>query len=176
MTSKSFNVFRHAGRTTAMLLAIVLTLGSGLRAIDSDDRESEKGLQGTWRIHVTTYNCANGATLGDFHSLLSFARGGTLSGTTGSPLYKPGQRTSDYGVWDHAGANRYKAVSEAFIVFDSDVSSPLPLKAGVQTITQAIEVNGNEFQSVASTQFSNTQGVAGPHLCATAIGERMAIE
>src|ERR1017187_9170532 len=68
------------------------------------------GLEGTWRVTVTQKVCATGAQIGlPFHSLLTFARGGTLTGTTASPAFLPGQRSVHYlqrrpfhpGVADH---------------------------------------------------------------------------
>jgi hypothetical protein len=47
-----------------------------------------------------TQDCESGAPLLTFPALLSFARGGTLTGTTASRAFQPGQRSSDHGVWD----------------------------------------------------------------------------
>lgn len=102
---------------------LVLSAGSTLAA-DSDS--SENRLEGTWRVEVTTEDCATGAPGLSFRALLSFAKGGTMSGTTASPVFQPGQRTSDYGVWRRTGADTYGAVSEAFILFDSPAAPPVP--------------------------------------------------
>jgi hypothetical protein len=120
--------------------------------------------------------------MGQFSALLAFAVGGTLSGTTASPAFEPGQRTSDYGIWSRSFGDTYRAVSEAFILFDSAQAgnpfnppsgSVVPrLRRGKQRITQTIDVNMDEFTSVASVQFFDANGKLLTTGCASAIGRR----
>lgn len=162
-------------RRFAAALAIggLVVLGGGSRlAADSDPADSR--LEGTWRVEVTTTDCATGAPFLTFKAMLAFARGGTMSGTTANPAFRPGQRTSDYGVWRRTGDDTYRAVSEAFILFDSPAAPPVPgFSRGVQRITQALKVEEDRFASNATVQFFNSNGdllIAG---CAKASGERM---
>src|SRR5258707_6630734 len=111
------------GQAATALLAGALLLGTAITA-KAHSEQSPNGLEGTWRVQVTQYNCATGATLPPFWSLLSFARGGVLTETTTSPGFLPGQRTPGHGVWISAGANAYTAVSEAFVLFDSPTTPP----------------------------------------------------
>ena len=121
MTSTILKRLDAPRRTTALIVGGLLFLGSAFQAsAQSEPSASENGLEGTWRVQVKTNNCLTGVALGTpFNALLAFARGGTLSGTTSSPAFEPGQRTSDYGIWSKTIGKTYNAVSEAFILFAS---------------------------------------------------------
>jgi hypothetical protein len=165
---------RSAIRRAALLAAAaVLATSAGSRLAAADGR-SDARLEGTWRVTVTTEDCASGTPLLTFKALLSFAKGGTLSGTTSSPAFRPGQRTSDYGVWRTTGHDTYRAVSEAFILFDSPAAPPVPgLTRGVQRLNQTIEVDGDSFTSDATVKFFDLGGNLLVSGCATAAGQRM---
>jgi hypothetical protein len=161
---------RWVARGLAALLSAATLATAPVRAGDGPPGR----LEGTWRVEVTTKDCESGAPQMRFDAMLSFARGGTMSGTTASPLFRPGQRTSDFGLWRSTGDHTYRAVSEAFILFDSPAAPPVPpLTRGVQRITQAIEVSGDTFASEARTRFFDVDGVELARLCASAAGARM---
>jgi hypothetical protein len=131
------------------------------------------GIEGTWRVTVTQKVCATGAPIGlPFHSLLTFARGGTMTGTTANSAFLPGQRSGDYGVWSGAAGKGYSAVEEAFILFSGSAFTQ-----GSQLISHSISLTngGNGFNDVASIQFYDVNG--NPLLpapgCATAVGQRL---
>jgi hypothetical protein len=141
---------------------------------DSDDDLARK-LEGTWRVTVTLRDCGTGAQSPPFQSLLTFARGGTLTGTTASPAFLPGQRTPDYGMWSPAGGHAFRAVEEAFILFDSPHGANRPgFRSGTQRISQTIELrNDDEFTSTASTSYFDVGGKLVTKGCASAIGRRI---
>jgi hypothetical protein len=159
---------------TALALAGALFLSSGLRA-RAQSEQPAKGLEGTWRVTVTQSVCPAGPPLGPpFQSLLAFGRGGTLSGTTASSAFLPGQRSTDFGSWSRVG-RAYSALSEAFIIFSGG-----PFTQGSQTIRHSISLtdDGNGFTDIASVQFLDVNGnpVAPTAMvpgCATAIGHRL---
>ena len=124
-------------------------------------------LEGTWRVQVTLRNCQDGAALRTFPALLTFAEGGTLTGTT--TAFPPPLRGPDHGVWNFNGEHHYSAVSEAFIF------SPAGVWVSTQRITQAIELarNGDSFTSDAAVEFFDTLGNSTATGCATAVGTRM---
>jgi hypothetical protein len=156
--------------TTLVLNTLVLTivLAASLSAsAQSEKSGSSKGLGGTWHVQVTLQNCATHASLGSFESILSFHQGGTMSGTTTNPAFAPGQRTSDYGVWSYSGDHTYSATSEAFLLFSAG-----PFPKGTQRLVQAIKVDGNEFNSVATVQFFDVNHVQVISGCAVATGTR----
>jgi hypothetical protein len=164
-------ISKQFGRAATAFLAGALVLGAGITA-SAQSEQSRDGLKGTWRVQVTQYDCSTGATRPPFWSLVSFARGGTLTETTSAPAFLPGQRTPGYGVWSSIDEDRYSAVSEAFILFDSPTNPP-GLKTGTQKILQAIVlIDENHFSSVASVKFFNADGttVTG---CAKAAGTRL---
>jgi hypothetical protein len=160
----------------ALALGGLMALAGVSTAQADSARESDdtNGLEGTWRVQVTTRDCASGSPLLTFPALLTFARGGTLTGTTSSRAFQPGQRTSDYGMWSAADDDGYRAVSEAFILSDSSPNPPAPpLQRGVQRITQAIVVQGDAFNSNATVQFFDVNGNVVVSGCSTAVGARM---
>ena len=154
--------------------AAALSFGqSGLPA-DSGDPLASK-LEGTWRVSVTLRDCGSGATMPPFQSLLTFARGGTLTGTTSNPDFLPGQRSPDHGVWSSAGGHAFRAMQEAFILFDSP-SRPNRhgFRSGTQHISQTIELrNDDEFTSTASTAYFEPNGTMLATGCASAVGRRL---
>lgn len=165
---------------SVLTLAGVLLSGTGQKAAAQNKEQSPEALaaanpriEGTWRVTVTQKVCATGAPIGlPFQSLTTFASGGTLSGTTASTSYQPGQRSNDFGVWSQTDSHDYSAVSEAFIIFSAGFFTQ-----GSQIISQSIRLTngGNGFDDVASVQFYDVNG--NPLLpspgCATAIGTRL---
>jgi len=164
-------ISKQFGRAATAFLAGVLVLGAGITA-NAQSAQSPNGLEGTWRVQVTQYDCSTGATRPPFWSLLSFARGGTSTDTTSAPAFLPGQRTSGHGVWSSTAEGTYSAVSEAFILFDSPTNPP-GLKMGTQKILQAIVlIDEDHFNSVASVKFFNADGTTLTG-CAKAAGTRL---
>src|SRR5262245_61239851 len=115
---KSLSRRVRAAGLAASLTVTALALGTGSRA-DDNERWS-RSLAGTWRVQVTLRDCDTGAPLPlpPFAAMLTFAEGGTLTGTTSNPLFRTGQRSPDHGIWQRTGWRRYRAVSEAYILFD----------------------------------------------------------
>jgi hypothetical protein len=172
MTSRTSHRYRLA--TALILMAGLLVLGASLTAQTPLAQASdEHGLEGTWRVQVTLYNCATGAAGATFRSLLSFAPGGTLTESTASPAFQPGQRGPGHGIWSHTSAHSYRAVSEAFILFATAPNPPAPgFQRGTQRITQQIEVNEDQFTAIASIQFLDEANQAVMTGCAQASGQR----
>jgi len=155
------------------LLAGVIVLGAVMTA-SAQSEQSPNGLEGTWRVQVVQYNCANPAiTFPPFYSLLSFHRGGTETETTSNPSLIPGQRTSGQGFWQSLGDGEYLMVVEAFILFDSPTTPP-GLKTGTQKIVQAVVVTDeNHFASDGTVNFFATDGTNYRSGCAKSFGTRL---
>jgi hypothetical protein len=168
------------------VMAAVLAVSAGaflsgprvLAANDGDHSDSDgRGLAGVWRVTVTPYDCATGKALSPpFESMLTLARGGTVSGTTSSLLYAAGQRSPDHGVWSHKEGRAYRATSEAYILFDSPAGSPLPLRRSTQRITQDITFDEDQPDTFASDAIVQYLSLPGRHVvatgCADAVGHR----
>jgi hypothetical protein len=169
MKSKVLGNFARASAAVlsgAMMLAI--TLPAAAQTSDS------ASLEGTWRVKVTQYNCANPSiTFPPFWSLLSFHQGGTETETTSNPALQPGQRTSGHGFWQSVGNNAYLMVVEAFILSNSPTTPP-GLKIGTQKIVQAIAVtDSTHFTSNGSVSFFDTNGTLYLGGCAKSDGVRL---
>jgi hypothetical protein len=154
----------------AALTASLVVLASGIVA----SAQTPDAIQGTWRVQVVQYNCANPSiTFPPFYSLLSFHSGGTESETTSNPSLVPGQRTSGYGYWLAAGAHQYFMVTEAFILFNSPTTPP-GLQTGTQKIVQSIVLTDkNHFATDGTVNFFATSGTNYRSGCAKSFGTRL---
>ncbi len=157
-------------------IAGMLVLGSAGKALAADEvKPASRALTGTWLVQVQQRICATQEPLGDaFYALLTFASGGTMSGTTSAPIFEPGQRTGDFGVWSYSGRRTFSAVTEAFLLANS-ASTPPGLKRGLQRIAQTITIpedDPNTFDSAANVEFFDTNGQLLISGCATATGQR----
>ncbi|MGH9510886.1 MAG: hypothetical protein ACRD2U_01990 [Terriglobales bacterium] len=152
----------------ASLLALLLAV-SGLSQAE-DYKSDAKRLEGTWIVQVTQHDCASGAALGSpFLSLLTFARGGTMTETTSNPMIAPPVfRGPGHGVWSYKGGDTYRASTIALITVNG-------VLAKTQVITQRIEMGDNpdEFTTPkASVHFYDPTGKLLMTGCATAVGKR----
>lgn len=105
----------------------------------SENWGSEANLPGgTWIGRVTQHDCQSGATLGaPFLSLLTFARGGTMTETTSNPMFAPPiARGPGHGVSGSTGHHTYTASSIALITVNG-------VLAKTQVITQTIKIANN---------------------------------
>ena len=166
----SLVLFAAVAMTSAMILpGSSASHGVVMAQEDNKDvRSQSHGInpEGTWRVHVTQRNCQTGAEVRTFPALLTFAQGGTLTGST--TAFPPSLRGSDHGVWNHGG-RRYAATSEAFIF------GPAGAWVSTQRITQAIQLDhdADSFTSDATVEFFDTAGNLTSNGCATAIATRM---
>ena len=153
----------------ACLVAVVLCVGLALATpmVQETGNGSHGGqIEGTWRVQVTLRVCQTGAEIRTFPAMLTFAQGGTLTGT--STVFPPSLRGGDFGIWRFDGHGSYSAVSEAFL-FNGGAWSQ------TQRITQAITLSqdGNTLASNAHTEFFDTNGNLVSSGCATAVATRM---
>lgn len=157
----------------AVALISILALGTSAVAQSGDSRSGQDGIVGTWRVQVTTFNCATGVQGPPFAAFLTFGSHGTLVETTASPAFAPGQRSPGHGIWNRTGGDDYTAISDAFILFSTPPNPPAPpLQRGVQRITQAIDVHGDQLTSAATVEFFDTAGNLLASGCASAVGQR----
>ena len=165
-------------RPIAVVLAAALVTGAPFRADAQEYRESpSRTLQGTWWVQVTTFtDCVSRTPLISFSALLTFARGGTMTGTTTNPGFAVGQRSTDHGVWARQrGSRQFAASSVALILFTTAANFPTTpgFQAGSQRLDQQIELtDADHFTSDAITTFFNTSGQKYRQGCAAALGER----
>jgi hypothetical protein len=115
MTSRNFKHFAASQGAAAMVLASMLFLGSGPTArAQSNGDNSQRGLEGAWRLQVTVRDCITGQPLRPtFPALATFAKGGTATIVTGGQ--PPSLFTPQLGVWRHTHGQNYTAVGDAFV-------------------------------------------------------------
>ena len=157
-------------RSTRALAAGGLLVLAATHCLYAQSEQSGTGLEGTWWVQVTQYDCTNpDVTRPPFVSLLAFARGGTMSETTANPVFQPGQRTSGYGAWKQT-SDGYTSVDLAFILFSAG-----PFTQGTQRINHSITLadDGDHFNDVATVQFFDSHGTRLISGCARAVGTRL---
>ncbi len=158
---------------TALAAVFVLLLAQMGAAQDQAGK-----LIGTWQVQVTQVDCTSGTPLGPaFSSLLTFARGGTMTEDTSNPAFGRGQRSAGQGVWSSNGNLTYTAKSMAFIKYTTPPNAKTHnpgFNAGQQTITQTITYNAtsNEWASKASVEFASADGSVYRQGCAEASAQR----
>jgi hypothetical protein len=158
-------------RNQSIAFALAVAIAAFVSPAAAQSESSATGLQGTWRVQVNVINCSTGQNIGPaFSSMLTFAQGGTLTGTTRSSAFQPGQRTGDFGIWKYVGGNSFSADSEAFILFTS--TAPPLFQSGTQRISQSIVLNKDTFESVAITRFYDTNRNLLSTGCAHAVATR----
>jgi hypothetical protein len=84
MSSKLSKPFA-ASRGSALVLAGMLVLGSGLTAA-AQSGEAGSRLEGTWREQLTVRDCQTGVALRTFPTIFAYAKGGNLTVTTAGQL------------------------------------------------------------------------------------------
>src|SRR6266567_3409319 len=166
MTSRDLKRFAASSATSALVLAGMIILGSGLTVRAQSDAGSHNGLEGTWRLQVTVRDCQTGAPQRTFPAMFTFAKGGTLSVTTAGQL--PSLSTTGLGVWRHTDGHAYGAVSEAFVFSTAGVWTQ------THRLTRAIEIGNNEdeFTDTVALQIFDANGKVIVTGCATSVGSR----
>ena len=170
---------------TLAVLSAAITAASSRPANAGDRREqsqdygasvSNRTLEGTWWVQVTLTDCASRMPLASFSALLTFARGGTMTGTTTNAAFAIGQRSPDHGVWFRARApHTFRASSVAMVLFTTVPKFPVTpgFQAGSQRLDQTIAVTDpDHFTSNAVTRFFDAAGQEYRQGCATAAGAR----
>ena len=114
------------GRIVSVGLALALFVMAGPVELFAHPDEPGSGnrLEGTWLVQVTLRNCATGASLGSFNSIVTFQAGGSLSETTSSPAFAIGQRSPGHGNWAPQGPHEYGQRMVALINFDTAANLP----------------------------------------------------
>lgn len=171
-------------RLAAVLVATVM---AGYSAIGSAEgmafgrSQAPAPLEGTWVVSIRPYSCATGNDIPNVPpviSYLTFGAGGTYLETTSNPAFEKGQRGPGHGFWERTGRTTYRAVFQAFILFDSTPVNGAPPRyvRGHQRIDQGIEMLDNDrWTSNATVQFfsSGSSTPISPSGCARANGVRM---
>jgi hypothetical protein len=168
MTSRNSNHLAACGRATVLILVGMLFLGSGPTARAQSDDDSQRGLEGAWRLQVTVRDCVTGQPLRPtFPALATFAKGGTSTLVTAGQL--PSLFTPQLGVWRHTQDHNYTAVTDAFVFSAAG--------AWIQThrLTRAIQVSveGDSFIDQIALQIFDTAGNPIATGCGTTVATRI---
>jgi hypothetical protein len=156
-----------------LVATMALASGGVLRANRGDN---SKDIQGVWLVQVTLRNCSTGAPMGPaFGSVVTFHQGGTVSETTASTAFAPGQRTPGQGVWDKTGRRTYSQKMVSLLAFDTAANLPVTpgFFAGWAIVDQTAELaDEDHFTSSGTNAFYRTDGTVYRTGCSTAAGTR----
>jgi hypothetical protein len=166
-----------AGVAGVVLTAALIVGLAQIASAKANPPDEERTLEGTWWVQVTALtDCVSHVPLMSFTALLTFAKGGTMTGTTTNPAFAIGQRSPDHGVWFRSRtAHTYKASSVALLLFGTAPNFPATpgFQAGSHRLTQAIVVTEpDHFTSDAVSEFFDVGGNKYREGCATAVGQR----
>jgi hypothetical protein len=159
----------------ALLGALIACAGQPLSAQENSSDSNAQRLKGTWLVRVTLRVCATGAPLGTVNSLVTFARGGTLSESVGAGGFEPGQRSEGHGDWRHTGGRTYSQRFVVLIRFDTPPNPPTSpgFLAGWQIVTHTLElIDRDNFSSSGTNEFFDASGNSYRSGCSTANGRR----
>ena len=156
-----------------MLAALALAAQAGadtLNGLANGRSQARAPIEGTWLVATSPYDCSTGIEfpVPPVRSYLTFGAGGTLQEANANPTFDAGQRGPGHGYWERTGQTYYRAVFQAFILFDN-----VRYTRGYQRIDQGIELQDlDHWTSDATVSFFNVAGdqVSG---CARASAERM---
>lgn len=140
-----------------------LLLGAGSLTSAQENEHAERTIEGTWFTTVTPVNCDTGAPVAPaFPGILSFNKGGTLSGTSTVAA-------SVFGVWTRSGG--WGGYTFAFTNLRYNSSGVF---IGSQIVRQAatLGVTGNEFTSSGSVEILDPNGNVVGRGCANSTGKR----
>jgi hypothetical protein len=165
-----------AAGIVSVALAGALTLGMAQNVRAESTEAGEQTLEGTWWVQVNLLtDCVSRTPLTSFAALLTFAKGGTMTGATTNASFAVGQRSGDHGIWSRNAGHTYTASSVALLLFTSPPNFPISpgFATGSQRLDQAIELTDDDhFTSDAVTTFFDVHGVEYRSGCATALGRR----
>jgi hypothetical protein len=160
-----------ASLTGALLVAFAASGAAEPQTSTSGGRK----LEGVWFVQVTLRSCTTSAALASFNSLVTFARGGTLSESPGSLAFAPGQRSPGHGNWAHEGGHTYSQRVVGLILFDTPPNPPASpgFLKGWQVITHSVELSDRDhFTSSGGAEFYDSAGQLYRSGCSTAVGQR----
>jgi hypothetical protein len=165
---KTMTIKYWKGLAAVALMAFGMSSAQG--ASGQDDDWQARRLEGSWMFQVSLQDCNSGTPIGaPFLSLLTFARGGTVTETTSNPAFVPPTvRGPGHGIWKHEEHRAYEATTTAFITVNG-------VLARTQTITQTIELEGEDSlrTTKASVKFFSPTGSLLMTGCAAATAKRI---
>ena len=156
-----FGLLMIAGSTQLLVSGQELKNESSREAENNSSRDNR--IVGTWQTLVTPRNCQTGVQVAPaFPGLLTFNRGGTLTGTSTVV-------STVYGVW-----NRNRFVQSYSFAFISLRYSPAGAFIGTQKVRQTAELgaSGNDFTTTGTVEVLDASGNIIATGCSTSTGTR----
>jgi len=118
MKLKSMKSF-HA--LSAWAVAAMFIAASGYSAAAQSTNSDARRIEGTWNVTVTPNDCNGHQIAPSFPALLTFAHGGTLTGSGMPSFILPRQTSPAYGIWSSTGGHTFTSSSLGFITLNGAV-------------------------------------------------------
>ncbi|MEO6333565.1 MAG: hypothetical protein ABIO91_01145 [Pyrinomonadaceae bacterium] len=125
-----------------------------------------RGLEGSWDVLVTPYNCQTGVPATTTPSMLTFNQGGTM--TEFGTRIAPALRGPGHGIWSHGIMGEFSGTFQ-FFRFNADGTL-----AGRQIVIQNIVLNrdGSGFTSDATARVLDVAGNVLSSNCSVGVATR----
>ncbi len=144
------------GNTAKLLAATLMLVGCMWTLATAQSERAEYGIEGTWAVQVTPYNCATGVPFPGFYGIASFDRGGTAT-VINSGQTAPAPTTPAVGKWVYGGGRNYTLTTVTFVLFGQGV------QAWAQRNTMSITLNDpNQFTGETRVGFQLVPGPLPP--------------
>jgi hypothetical protein len=146
-----------------LLGSVVLLFGAEGLTSAQENEHPERTIEGTWFTTVTPVNCDTGAPVAPaFPGILSFNKGGTMSGTSTVAA-------SAFGIWARSGG--WGSYTFAFTNFRYNSSGVF---IGSQIVRQSatLGATGDQFTSSGSVEILDPNGNVVGRGCANSTGRR----
>jgi hypothetical protein len=93
-----------------------------LNGLAKGGSQARAPIEGAWLVAFRPYSCSTGIDVPGIppvRAYLTFGAGGTLQEAGANPAFDAGQRSPGHGYWERTGQTYYRAVVQAFILFDN---------------------------------------------------------
>ena len=130
----------------------------------SSKAKREERIEGVWDYRATILDCQTGNPIRTFRAMDTFINGGSLVDTNTSP---PATRGPGFGRWQFVGGSQYTATFRFFMY------NPDGTFAGVRRVTQAIDLNGDDLNSMVRIEVFDPNDTLISTACATATAKRV---
>jgi hypothetical protein len=156
-----------AGASLAILvIAVCAQVWVSAQSKSGEFGQNEQRLVGSWDIKITIRDCASGAALVSFPTMMTFNQGGTMQETANDAT--PLLRLPGHGIWSHQAGPIYSRAFH-FFRFDPDgtFAGTTKIKGRMELDRQAATITGS-----STFEFLDPNGSVTASGCATEDGTR----
>jgi hypothetical protein len=161
---------RLTKKVRAATLVLAAAAGAALAAPSPANAQAQPTIEGVWRVTRHGVICQTGQEVVTFPAIMTFARGGTITGDAVAPGGTPAQGTSEHGLWRREPGDQNYSLRLLGYAWDPATGA----FQGSTEVTAKLQMTDNDtFTYESVIQFFDPQGnPAGPAHCGRATGTR----